>query len=238
MRFRLPRQSEVRKAPGSSRSSRLRKQRAPDARDLRVPGQRRERLGLRDADELGGLGAVADVLAVPVGEEVGGRAVDELEALLGDRLPVLGRDALAHDPARDGGELVVDVLDARGVDLLADVADLRGAPGGGDEVLEVGLLRRARPRGGLGGGAGPGASLSHGVPPGGCERAQPSGEALRAGRPVSSEEQHREPDGSTSGPGGVSSGSCAWCNGFALCGSLGSCESCAPPSPPWVASRG
>ena len=64
---------------------------AEDARDLGIPGQRHERLGLRDADELGGLRAVADVLAVAVDEQVGGRAVDELEALAGDRLPVRRR---------------------------------------------------------------------------------------------------------------------------------------------------
>ena len=42
-------------------------------------------------DELGRLGAVADVVAVPVGEEVRGRAVDELEALRGHALPVRRR---------------------------------------------------------------------------------------------------------------------------------------------------
>ena len=57
---------------------------AEDARGLRVPGQRAERLRLGDADELGRLGAVADVLAVAVDEEVRGGAVDELEALARD----------------------------------------------------------------------------------------------------------------------------------------------------------
>ena len=97
---------------------------APDARDLVVPGQPLEGLRLWDADELGGLRPVADVVAVTVDEEVRRRAVDELEAILRDLLPVRRRDALAHDPAGDGRELVVDVLDPLGVDALAHLGDL------------------------------------------------------------------------------------------------------------------
>ena len=115
---------------------------APDARDLGVPRQHLERLGLGQADELGGLGAVADVLAVPVDEEVGGRAVDELEALARHRLPVRGGHALAHDPARDRDELVVDVRHARSVDLLAHVLDQLIAPRGTHELFEVGRHQR------------------------------------------------------------------------------------------------
>jgi hypothetical protein len=111
---------------------------APHARGLRVPGERHERLGLRNADELGRLGPVADVVAVAVGEEVRRRPVDELEALRGHRLPVPGRDALPHDPAGDRDELVVDVLDPLGVDAPADVLHELVAALGADEAFEVG----------------------------------------------------------------------------------------------------
>ena len=101
------------------------KARAPDSGNPRIPGQDLERLGLRYSDELPGLGPVADVVAVAIGEEIRGRAVDELEALLGDRLPVRRRNPLAHDAAGDGDELVVDVRHALGVDLLADLLHQR-----------------------------------------------------------------------------------------------------------------
>ena len=88
---------------------------AEDAGHLGVPGQAAEGLDVGQADQLGGLGPVADVVAVPVDEEVGRGAVDELEALGGDRGPVGGRDALAHDPSGDRDELEVDVGDALGL---------------------------------------------------------------------------------------------------------------------------
>ena len=111
---------------------------APDSGDAAVPRQHRERLRLRDADELPRLGAVADVVAVPVGEEVRSRPVDELEALLGDGLPVLRGNALAHDAPGDGDELVVDVCHPRGVDPLPDLLDGVGTPIRLDEALQVG----------------------------------------------------------------------------------------------------
>ena len=110
----------------------------PDPSRLRVPGQRRERVGLRHADELRGLGAVADVVSVAVGEEVGRRAVDELEAFLAEGLPVVGRDALAHDPSGDRRELVVDVRDSLGLDARADILDELAASPGFDEAFEIG----------------------------------------------------------------------------------------------------
>jgi hypothetical protein len=112
--------------------------RAPDARDPRVPRQHLERLRLRDADQLPRLRAVPDVVAVAVDEEVRRRPVDELEALLRDRLPVGRRNPLAHDPAGDGDELVVDVGDALGVDPLPDVLDGVCTSVGIDEALQVG----------------------------------------------------------------------------------------------------
>ena len=109
---------------------------AEHARHPLVPGQLAEGLGIGDADQLGRLGPVADILAVPVGEQVGGRAVDELEALLGGALPMVGGDALADDAAGDRDELVVDVGDAQLVDLLADLLDQLGAPVGADILVD------------------------------------------------------------------------------------------------------
>src|SRR5207248_8817933 len=111
---------------------------APDARDAAVPRQDCERVRLREANELRRLRPVADVVAVPVGEEVRGRAVDELKALPRHRLPVRRGDALAHDPAGDRGELVVDVLDSLAVDLLAHRGDLLVSPLCSDEAIEIG----------------------------------------------------------------------------------------------------
>ena len=153
MRRRLPRQSDVRNAPGPSRSSRLRKQVHQTRATLRVPRQHRERLRLGDPDQLPGLGPVADVVAVAVDEQVRRRAVHELEPLLGHGLPVLGGHALAHDPAGDRDELVVDVGDALGVDAAADVGHLLRPPRGLDELVEVAhgsLLGRSPPACGVG----------------------------------------------------------------------------------------
>src|SRR6185436_12425366 len=114
---------------------------APDAGELlAVTGRPREDgegLGLRDADELRCLRAVADVVPVTVGEEVRRGAVDELETLVRDRLPVRSGDAFPHDPPGDRGELVVDVRDVLGVDLFADFLDALCTPVGFDEALEV-----------------------------------------------------------------------------------------------------
>ena len=108
-------------------------QRAPHAGGLRIPGQDVEGLGLGRPDELARFGAVADVVAVAVGEQVGGGPVHELEARIGDPFPVGGGDALAHDATGHGDELVVHVLDAlvhdltlHGLDgLLHDLAATR-----------------------------------------------------------------------------------------------------------------
>ena len=141
-RLRFPRQSEVRKAPPSTSSSRPRNSVQKIARRLGVPGQDAERLGLGDADQLARLGSVADVVALAVDEQVRRRPVDELEALVRDVLPVRRRDALAHDATRDGDELVVHVLDAGGVDLLADLLDRLVPALLADERFDVGRHRR------------------------------------------------------------------------------------------------
>ena len=80
IRRRLPRQSEVRKPPGRPPPP-VAEQGAEHARGLGIPRQLAEGLHVRQPDELGGLGAVADVVAVPVDEQVGRRAVDQLEAV-------------------------------------------------------------------------------------------------------------------------------------------------------------
>ena len=104
---------------------------------LRSHGQHAEGFHVCEPDQLAGLGAVPDVVAVPVHEQIGRGAVDELEPLPRDRLPMLGRDALAHDPTGDRHELVVHVRDALGVDLLADLRDGLLPTGLRDERLEV-----------------------------------------------------------------------------------------------------
>ena len=62
-------------------------QRAPEPRHPLVPGELHEGLGLGDADQLGRLRPVAEIVAAPVEEQVHGGAVDELEALLRHRFP-------------------------------------------------------------------------------------------------------------------------------------------------------
>src|SRR4029079_6786658 len=78
---------------------------APDSGELLAvagrPGEDGEGLGIGNADELRSLRPVTDVVPVPVGEEVGGGAVDELKALVRNRLPVGSWDAFPHDPPRD-----------------------------------------------------------------------------------------------------------------------------------------
>ena len=85
---------------------------AVHARDALVPGQHRERVEVRHRGQLGLLGAEPDVVAEAVGEQVGGRAVDELVALLGDLREERRNDALAHHPAGDRDLLEEHVLDA------------------------------------------------------------------------------------------------------------------------------
>ncbi len=112
-------------------------QRAPEPRHALVPGELHEGLGLGNADQLGRFGAIAKIVAVPVEEEVHGGAVDELEALPRDALPMVGRDALAHDAAGDRHELQIEVLDAELVDLAADLFDKLLALRIVDEALDI-----------------------------------------------------------------------------------------------------
>ncbi len=102
---------------------------AEDARDPRVPRELAEGVEVGDRRELGLLGAEADVAVLAVDEQVGGRAVDELVAVLRDLLPHGRGDALAVHMARDRDLLEEDVPDPVLVDEPADLADLRAAAG-------------------------------------------------------------------------------------------------------------
>jgi hypothetical protein len=61
---------------------------AENACDPLVPRQLDERLRVGDANQLGCLGPIPDILAVPVGEQVRGRAIDELKPFLSSALPM------------------------------------------------------------------------------------------------------------------------------------------------------
>src|SRR6185503_1911562 len=74
-----------------------------------------------------GFRAVADILLVAVDEQVGSGAVDQLEAALGGRFPMVGGDALADDASRHRDELVVDVSDAQFLDFLPHLLNKLGA---------------------------------------------------------------------------------------------------------------
>ena len=96
---------------------------AENPRHALVPRQLHEGLGIGNADQLRGLGAVADVVLVPIDVQIRGRTIDQLEAALGDALPMIGRNALADDASGHRDELAVEVLDAQLVDLLAHLLD-------------------------------------------------------------------------------------------------------------------
>ena len=93
-----------------------------------VPGQLHEGLRIGNADQLRGLGAVADIIFVTIDVQIGGRAVDQLETALGHCLPMIGRNALADDAPRYRDELAVDVLDAQLVDFFPHSLDEIAAP--------------------------------------------------------------------------------------------------------------
>jgi hypothetical protein len=120
---------------------------AVHARDPRIPREDRERVEVGDRGELGLLGAEPDVVAVAVGEEVRGRAVDELVAPLGDLREEARDDALAHDATGDRDLLEEDVLDALGLDAARDLLDALAAAGLVARLLER-RGRRLDPRAG------------------------------------------------------------------------------------------
>ena len=112
-------------------------QRAPQPRHPLVPGQLHEGLRLGNADQLGGLRPVAEIVAAAVDEQIHGGAVDELEALLRHAFPVIRRNALAADAAGHRDELQIEILDAELVDLFPDLLDELFAARRLDEQLDV-----------------------------------------------------------------------------------------------------
>ena len=104
--------------------------------DALVPGQDRERVEVGDRGQLGLLRPKADVVAVAVGEQVRGRAVDELVALLGDLWEERRNHALAHHAPCHRDLLEEDVADVLGLDPLGQGLDLGRAT-----LLVSGLLQ-------------------------------------------------------------------------------------------------
>ncbi len=103
---------------------------AENPSDPLVPRQLHEGLGVGNADQLGGLRPVADIILVPIDIQIGGGPIDELEALLSDALPMIGRYPLADDTTGHRYELAVEVLDAELVDLLPHLLDEIAPPRG------------------------------------------------------------------------------------------------------------
>ena len=91
--------------------------------DALVPRQLYEGFGIGDADQLPRLGAVTDVLAVAIHIEVRRGAIDELKAALGDRLPVVGGDSLTDNSPCHRNELIIDIVDSKFVDFVANLLD-------------------------------------------------------------------------------------------------------------------
>ena len=149
---------------------------AEHAGHARIPGQHGEGVEVGHRGELGLLGAEPDVVAVAVGEEVGGGAVDELIALLGDLGEERRDDALAHDAPGDRYLLEEDVLDALGLDpagqrldllpparLVAGFLERRGRRGRTSALAARSTLRRRSVHGGIATGVAPPSRLASGI---------------------------------------------------------------------------
>ena len=109
---------------------------AENTSDALVPREDLEGVEVGDRRQLGLLGPESDVIALQVGEEVGGGAVDQLISLFGD-LREEGRDhALAHHAPGDRDLLEEDVLDPLVLDPLGDLLDLLGASLLGSRFLQ------------------------------------------------------------------------------------------------------
>ena len=117
---------------------------AEHPRDPLVPGQLHEGLRIGDADQFRRFRPVADVIAVAVGIQIGGGAVDQLKAAFGDGLPMVGGDALADDAPGHRDELVIDVGDPQLVDFLANLFNQIGPAVGIHMVVEFHFYRLSR----------------------------------------------------------------------------------------------
>ncbi len=104
-----------------------------------VPRKLAEGFRIGDANELGRLRAVTDVVAVAINKQISGGAIDQLESPLGGALPVIRGNTLADDASGNGNELVVDVVDTERVDLLAHFLDQRRAPRPVHVGFEIGI---------------------------------------------------------------------------------------------------
>src|SRR5207249_7248456 len=56
-------------------------------------------------------------------KKLNGSMIDNRQAAIRDILPVIGRDALAHDASGDGDEFQIEIFDADQADLLAHLRD-------------------------------------------------------------------------------------------------------------------
>ena len=70
-----------------------------------------------------------------VHEEIHRRAIDQLKAFFGDGFPMVRRDALPANAPGHRNELEVEIFDAQGIDLLADLLDHLGTVHRGDEFF-------------------------------------------------------------------------------------------------------
>ncbi|MPL88364.1 hypothetical protein SDC9_34384 [bioreactor metagenome] len=112
---------------------------AEDARDALVPGQLAEGVGVGQRDAFHRVAVEPDQAALEVRGDVGDAAHPGLHALARLGLPVPRRGGLAHHAAGDRDVLVVDVIDAKRVDLAAHALDQRGAAGRLDLAVIVGV---------------------------------------------------------------------------------------------------
>ena len=110
---------------------------AENAGHALVPRQLAEGFRVGDPHQFRSLRAVADVVAVPVNEEVGGGAVNQLKPLFGNAFPVIRRNPFSDNPPGDGDELVVDVGDAKLVDLFTNLLHQFIAPLGTNVSFQV-----------------------------------------------------------------------------------------------------
>jgi hypothetical protein len=69
------------------------------------------------------LGAIAEILAAAIHEEIDRRAINKLKAAVGDIFPVIRRDAFTHNAAGDGHELQIQIFDTQFVDAAPYLFD-------------------------------------------------------------------------------------------------------------------